>query len=127
MTREESRFHDHRLVRQSALAEHLKEAVLRAVDHRRASLALFLQSQAQVLLDQRPELLHVDRRTVVRQAVLAHVEVPHADLAEVARVVSVEVALQVRQTAGITTTTCVCVSSGDGAGGERERLETHAV
>ena len=107
MTREESRFHDHRLVRQSTLAEHLKEAALRTVDHRRTTFALLFQSQTQIFLHQSPQLLHVDRRTVVRQAVLAHVEVSHADLAEVARMVPVEVALEMRQTAGITTATWI--------------------
>lgn len=91
-------------LRQAALAEHLAVAVQERVDDGHLGGAA---RQALALLGghERPELVEVDDGAV--RHVARHVEVAHADLAEVAGVVLVEVGAVVVLTTGETTTTGV--------------------
>lgn len=90
--------HDRLLVRQDALPEDLEVPELGDVDHRGSGGAGGLLLR--VLGDQRPEPLDVDYRAVELVAEL--VEVPHADLAEVPRMVLVEEDAVVVHASGVT-------------------------
>lgn len=82
------RLDDHLLPWQFALAEHFEESVSYAVDHWHIFLLLRVLLP-QIVADERPEFVTVDRWAV--EAILAYMVVAHAHLAEVARVVLVEV------------------------------------
>merc|ERR1712117_414271 len=87
---EEARLHDHRLLRQHALAQNLEVARPGDVDDG-GLLGVLLVLLARLLRDERPEAVEVDGRAVLRRHVGVHVEVPHANLSEVTWVVLVEV------------------------------------
>merc|ERR1711988_790586 len=79
----------------------LEDARLDEVDDR--GLVLLVRVvRARLVVQERPHLLHVDRRAVV--AVLDLVEVAHTDLAEVTRMVLVEVDAVVVLATGVTAT-----------------------
>lgn len=90
------------LLRETALAEDLEEAGVGDVDHRDG--AALLPVLADVLGDQRPQTVQVDRRHVV--ALVQEVELAHAVLAKVPGVVAV------KQRAVVVLATSVTTASG---------------
>lgn len=63
--------------------------MLHQVDHRRLAALVLGVVLSRLMADDGPQLLDVDRRAVLLQAGLLHVEVPHAHLTEVTRVAEV--------------------------------------
>jgi len=111
---EELGLDDHWLVWQVALAEYLEETSLGDIDH--GDLALSLDFLLLVLgaglgRHQRPQPVEVDHRAEV--LILGLVEVPHADLTEIPRVVFVEVDAMVVLTTSVTATTGVLAVLAD--------------
>merc|ERR1719253_1418277 len=98
--REEAGLDDDRLLGQLAGAEDLEVPRLDDVDHGRLVL-LVLVVRAVLLRDEGPQRIEIDRRAV--RVVLPLVEVAHADLTEVARVVLVEPDAVVVLAAGVAT------------------------
>ena len=100
-SREVLRPHNQRDVRELAAAGDLEETVLADVDHWDRLAGLLLSSLiADLLRDESPELVDVDGR--VPLAAREEVEVPHADLPEVAGVVAIEPRPLVVHAAGVT-------------------------
>ena len=100
--REELGADDDGLLRETALAEDLEEAGVGDVDHRDG--AALLPVLADVLGDERPQTVQVDRRHVV--ALVQEVELAHAVLAKVPGVVAV------KQRAVVVLATRVTAASG---------------
>ncbi|CAI0463485.1 unnamed protein product, partial [Linum tenue] len=92
--------HDRLVVRQDSLSEHLEVTKLSDINHRRAILSSLV---LHLLRNHGPKLVDVDNRA--EEPVLQLVEVPHTDLAEVARMVLVEQDPVVVHTSGVTATT----------------------
>ncbi len=103
MSGEESGLDDNGLLGQVALAEDLEVTGAADVDHGRL-LCVLLVLDAGLLAHQGPQLVEVDGGTVLVRGVGVDVEVPHADLSEVSRMVFVEVDAMVMLTTGVTAT-----------------------
>eukprot|EP00619_Florenciella_sp_RCC1007_P000997 CAMPEP_0205922080 /NCGR_PEP_ID=MMETSP1325-20131115/13892_1 /ASSEMBLY_ACC=CAM_ASM_000708 /TAXON_ID=236786 /ORGANISM="Florenciella sp., Strain RCC1007" /LENGTH=149 /DNA_ID=CAMNT_0053290033 /DNA_START=43 /DNA_END=489 /DNA_ORIENTATION=- len=110
---EELGLHDHRHLRELALAHDLEVTVLGHVDHRRRARLGVLGRLEHRLRHQRPELLEVHRRLV--RAVAKLVEVPHAHLTEVTRVELIKQNAVVVLATGVTAATGVLAVLADTA------------
>merc|ERR1719494_43592 len=102
--REEPGLDDDGLLGEDALAENLEEAGAAAVDDGHL-LALGLGGRLLVgLRHQGPQLVQVDGGAMADQLVGVNVEVPHTDLAEITRMVFVEVGSVMAETTSVTPT-----------------------
>ncbi len=114
LTRKEPRLDDDGLLGKAALAQHLEESGAGDVDDGRLFRVLLVLNP-RLLADQRPQLVDVNGRTVLIRLVGVNVEVPHADLTEVARMVFVEVDSVVVLTAGVSATSGMLAVFADAA------------
>ncbi len=109
MGREELGADDNGLLGKTTLAENLEVARVSDIDHR--DRAALLPVLTDTLGNKSPELVQIDARAVVLR--VKEVEVTHAVLAEVARVVSVEKSTVMVLTTSVTTTSRVLTCLDD--------------
>ena len=102
---EEPRLYNDGLLGQGSFTEDFVETVPYNIDDGGFAFLVGLVLFTHLVADQSPQLVHVESWTVVFQGVSSGMEISHADLSEVTRMVFVEVDSVMMLTTGITTTT----------------------